>query len=281
MSTFDFNNIDPNQYGTNNNKQSRKSKRVPKAPVPVYQPSSSSPKAAKSTPSRLNPTQKSQREFLSQLYREVNDAATTQSGSDELAQVHKLLRFAKLNRFLQSIPVPLRQLYTDAIRQFSHQTRRIQDQVHSMLPDLNALHGLKSDRLQQFIDQLGYPLLGVCAYSVTFRIGLTKPASTGGPPRWSSALGAIENNASSLEFFARARGLEPWDPNRPPNGFFGVLKQQVFTNLLKQDGKKHTMYFVYGIDTSQTMRNFRDIPMLYRRWTHIFTPFLQWVLILH
>lgn len=226
-----------NTYGNVTVDGLRKSQRVPRPPQQIYVPATPKTKPRRATPSRLDPATKPQRGFLALIYQEVHNVALGEPINGNWAAVQDLIRFARFNRFLRMLRAGRRQTYLTSIRNFNHPLRRLDAKVKAILPDFPALTRYKSRRLDQFVDNLGYPLLCICAHSRTFRDALTKP-DRNAPNNlfWNLAFQALSNNASSLEFFAKIRGIDIHFMFHACDPFFKFLVKYPFQGLLPQDG---------------------------------------------
>ncbi len=146
--------------------------------------------------------------FMIRLYAEILAAAVGFIGDQERSEIRVLIRKARTLRFFD--------LYAkqdaDNLKNILKNSRPSDVQgkkvVRRAINDLQVSH---PERLVGFCKSPNVVLLSVCAHSQAFRAAISRDnadSKAEKQPRWDDILSKIKKCASSLELFAKTRGLE-------------------------------------------------------------------------
>ncbi|KAJ4673516.1 hypothetical protein HRR92_005227, partial [Exophiala dermatitidis] len=176
--------------------------------------------------------------LMIKIYAEIHDAAINPIASADQDEIHSVLRKARTIRFLKLLPKKKRDDVLEALDKFkSTSTRRVgrvyQDAMDIIKVSPPSTSTLK-DRLQSFPTLL---LLSICSHSSSFRAALAD--SNLKSPTWKNIVDRIKLPAvsSSLELFARTRGLEWRRALAASDSDLGVFLKSVLRDFdFKPDG---------------------------------------------
>ena len=169
--------------------------------------------------------QPSTRLFLTDLYREVNDAATNDLDIPIIDEIHRLMRLVRTRRFISTCQPAGQTATLNCISSFYNDNpgSPLAGTLHH---DLDRSNDLAAVRMLQVLECTTFHVLSVCAHSLAFRTALTSPDIPHRQVRWSDRLEAISQSAASLELFAKTRGLDFVTPITIHNDYFGDLYRQ-------------------------------------------------------
>ncbi|KAL2419314.1 hypothetical protein ABEF95_010111 [Exophiala dermatitidis] len=176
--------------------------------------------------------------LMIKIYAEIHDAAINPIASADQDEIHSVLRKARTIRFLKLLPKKKRDDVLDALDKFkSTSTRRVgrvyQDAMDIIKVSPPSTSTLK-DRLQSFPTLL---LLSICSHSSSFRAALAD--SNLKNPTWKNIVDRLKMPAvsSSLELFARTRGLEWQRALAASDSDLGVFLKSILRDFdFKPDG---------------------------------------------
>ncbi|EXJ86423.1 hypothetical protein A1O3_03374 [Capronia epimyces CBS 606.96] len=173
--------------------------------------------------------------FMVKLYAEIHAAAVAPIPESDHSEIRDVLRKARTVRFLELLSGKSRDDVTTALESFSSSTRRVGSVHRDAMDIIKVSPSLLRDRLCRFPSLL---LLSICVHSETFRTALSlSPDAANGArkandePSWQQLSAKLEQSASSLELFAKTRGLEWRKALGAHEDDFGVLLRSVLRDF--------------------------------------------------
>ncbi|KAK5233969.1 hypothetical protein LTR47_005087 [Exophiala xenobiotica] len=146
--------------------------------------------------------------FMIRLYAEILAAAVGPINDKERSEIRGLVRKARTLRFLDLCTKEDADNLKNILKDSQPSEIRGEKVVRRAINDLQVSH---PERLVGFCHSPNLVLLCICAHSQTFRAAIARDnaeSKAEKQPRWGDILSKIKKCASSLELFAKTRGLE-------------------------------------------------------------------------
>ena len=185
------------------------------------------------------------RAFLAELYYEINDAATDDLDLSIINEIHRLMRLAGIRRLIGTCQPAGQTAMLNCI--FSFYTDNPDSPFAGTLhDDLDGANDAAVGRMLQLLEATSFHVLSVCAHSLAFRTALTSPDIPHRHVRWIDRLESISQSASSLELFAKTRGLDFVTPITIHDDYFGDFYRQCLGPRVSADSLLSLSY--HGIE---------------------------------
>lgn len=189
--------------------------------------------ASRSQPSQRDIVETRQKNFLSAIFSEINEHCTS-SSTQTLIPIQDKIRLVRSASFLSRLSEDRRFTWLESIQVSEQLSARLKAALTTFLSDAQQANGTEALRLLEVVSVLGWYVTCICLFSTTFRNSLTQDDQIDSLA-WKDKPTLLLQNSSSLELFAKTRGLEVQQPLHTSDEHFKTLLGSKSFKLTKKE----------------------------------------------
>lgn len=176
--------------------------------------------------------------WLRQLYYEIYKTAKSVDPSGVRGRASLLIRRTRSRQFWSKFEDWEQKAYKNKNKMAARHSfenseveKRFLNAHENFRNDRNHSPRIQDGRLRQVVDKVGYPVLSICLHSESFLGFMETGKDDYADILWSDALAAIDDNAASLELFAKVYHLDFATPIHCFEDDFRLLTQYLFVSF--------------------------------------------------